>query len=367
MKICSIIGTRPQFIKAVLISQKLQKLIGVEEIIINTNQHFDANMSDVFFTELKIPVPKYNLGINCQSHAQMTANMMIEIEKIFLIERPDKVIVYGDCDTTLAGALVAAKMHIFLVHIESGLRSFDKRMPEEINRIMVDHLSNLLFCPTTNAITNLKNEGIVNENKVILTGDLMLELLELNKNHVCSIADEILNRYKLTKSGYMLMTIHRAASTTPEILMKIIEMVSRARLQVICPIHPRTRNIIIDNKLRLPKNLLLIDPVSYMDMMALIYGSWMVITDSGGLQKEAYAWSKYCCTLRNTTEWTETMTNNRNILLDPVALTVSELVKGISSQDHRTHISIKSCENWNIGKENNENTSDEIIQHIITL
>jgi UDP-GlcNAc3NAcA epimerase len=369
MKICSIIGTRPQFIKAVLISQKLRNIPDVEEVIINTNQHFDHNMSDVFFTELQIPIPKYNLGINGMSHAQMTGHMMIEIEKIFLVERPDKVLVYGDCDTTLAGALVAAKMQICLVHVESGLRSFDNRMPEEINRVLVDQISTVLFCPTKGAVDNLKREGIYDRGvcnkvcKVVLTGDLMIELLQLNENRIISNVPMVLNRYGLRSLNYVLMTIHRAANTTVPILTNIIEAISRVRLHVVWPIHPRTRKIIVDNGLQLPKNLMIIDPISYLDMMALLSSCWMVITDSGGLQKEAYAWEKLCSTLRNSTEWVETLIDRRNILLDPEVLTVSELVKGINNQDKAT--SSLEWEEWDDSRVKGGNTSDEIISVLI--
>jgi UDP-GlcNAc3NAcA epimerase len=369
MKICSIIGTRPQFIKAVLISQKLQNIQGVEEVIINTNQHFDHNMSDIFFTELEIPAPKYNLGINGKSHAQMTGLMMIELEKIFILEKPDKVLVYGDCDTTLAAALVAAKMHIYLVHIESGLRSYDQRMPEEINRILADRLSNLLFCPTKNAVDNLKKEGISNENicnkesKVILTGDLMIELLQLNETRILENVPRVLNHYGISSLSYVLMTIHRASNTTPTILEKIIASVGKLNQCVVWTIHPRTLKIITEHNLKLPGNIMLLEPISYLDMMALLSSCWMVITDSGGLQKEAYAWEKLCCTLRNNTEWTETLIDRRNVLLDPEILTTLELTRGILKQDHAT--SDLEWEEWDETRIKGANTSDEIIRYLI--
>lgn len=274
MKICTVIGTRPQFIKAVLISRRLRELDDVEEFIVNTNQHYDSNMSEVFFNELKIPKPDYNLKINGLGHGEMTGQMMISMEKIILKEKPDTVLVYGDCDTTLAGALVASKLGIKLIHVESGLRSYDRRMPEELNRILVDRISDVLLCPTTSSIKNLNDEGIVDglEGRVVKwTGDLMIELLDINRQHVIAIGQENLNKILGENFGkYILATIHRASNTNYTNLAKIFNAMEKFGKQIVIPIHPRTAKIIERENINIPKNIKLIQPVSYLHMMSLI-------------------------------------------------------------------------------------------------
>jgi UDP-GlcNAc3NAcA epimerase len=325
MKICTIIGTRPQFIKAVLVSQRLDEINDIDEIIVNTNQHYDNNMSDVFFNELNIPKPKYNLQVNGMGHGAMTGNMMIQMEKIMIVEKPDVVLVYGDCDTTLAGGLVAAKLGIRLIHVESGLRSRDRRMPEELNRIVVDRISDVLLCPTQIAIDNLVGEGIVDGNdgrEVKLTGDLMVELLDKNKNYIKDNGQVVLDNMLGEGFGkYILATIHRASNTNASNLVKIMEALKRFGRQVVIPLHPRTKKVIDTEEIQIPSNIRVVPPASYLHMMALVWGSDGVITDSGGLQKEAYAWCKKCATFRETTEWIETLDGGQNVLINPDLLT----------------------------------------------
>jgi UDP-GlcNAc3NAcA epimerase len=312
MSLLSIIGTRPQFIKSALLSEELKKQ-GINEIIVHTGQHYDQNMSDIFFQELNLPKPKYHLKHGGKSHAQMTGELMIELEKIILFEKAagnvDAVMVYGDCNTTLAGALVAAKLNIRVIHVESGLRSFDHSMPEEINRILTDRISWLFLCPTTTAVKNLANEGrTVYKNP---DGDLMIELLRKLMPKIRE--NRIDTRLNLPKN-YFLATIHRQDNTTPIRLRKILRMFAALPHPVVLPIHPRTRKIVDENKLEMT-NVVVIDPVGYLDMMSLAYRCQAIITDSGGLQKEAYELRKPCYTIRKNTEWTELLKTQWNKLI----------------------------------------------------
>lgn len=313
MKILTVLGARPQFIKASSLSREIKKRLNCQEIIVHTGQHFDKNMSHIFFEEMQIPEPKYNLDINSLSHGAMTGRMLEEIEKILLIEKPDWVVVYGDTNSTIAGALAAKKLHIKVAHIEAGLRSFDMRMPEEINRILTDQISDILFCPTEVAVDNLKNEGFVDKNiKISMSGDIMFDsALYYRSKMKCP---EGLN----TGEKPILVTIHRQENTDdPKRLKNILtalNALSEEGHKLIWPIHPRTRKIIESHGWPIKFNC--IPPVGYLEMLYLIDACSLVITDSGGLQKEAYFFNKYCLTLRDSTEWVELVENKVNTLIN---------------------------------------------------
>ncbi len=307
MKIFTVVGARPQFIKASIVSKKLREK-GVKEILLHTGQHYDINMSDIFFNELQLPKPDYYLGIGSGPHGEQTGKMLIEIEKVLIKEKPDMVLVYGDTNSTLAGALAGAKLHIPVAHIEAGLRSFNKNMPEEINRVLTDHISDLLFCPTDIAVNNLKKEGI--KNNVYKVGDVMLDLaLEISKK---IDTDKILKKYKLEPKDFILVTIHRAENTDDrerleEIWNALLDLTS-SNIKVFFPIHPRTKNRLKEYNLYPDKeipNLILYNPISYTDMIALEKGARLIITDSGGIQKEGYFFDTPCIIPRNETEWVE--------------------------------------------------------------
>nr|WP_320191906.1 UDP-N-acetylglucosamine 2-epimerase (non-hydrolyzing) [uncultured Desulfobacter sp.] len=307
MKVVTVIGARPQFIKAAAVSSSLAKT-KVDEVILHTGQHYDWNMSDVFFEELGIPAPKYNLRVNASTHGGMTGRMLEKIEKTLLTEKPDVVLVYGDTNSTLAGALAASKLHIPIAHIEAGLRSFNRKMPEEINRILTDHISTFLFVPTYAGVQNLKNEGIYKG--VHHTGDVMYDAT-LIFGALAGKKMEIIKNLGLKKDGYCLATVHRAENTDdPNKLSSIVEALCRVNeyFPVVLPLHPRTKKMV--NAFGL-KNMLtklrLTDPLSYLDMVGLEKNSRAIITDSGGIQKEAYFHGVPCITLREETEWTETV------------------------------------------------------------
>ena len=311
-KIITIVGARPQFVKAATLSRQFS-LLGVDEKIIHTGQHYDANMSDVFFEEMEIPKPTYNLDIHGVGHGAMTGRMLEGIEEILLNELPDGVLVYGDTNSTLAGALAASKLHIPVVHVEAGLRSFNMQMPEEINRILTDRISDLLLCPTDTAIHNLQREGFNNFNtKIVKNGDVMQDAAIF----YAAKAEEKSNVLKsINLSRYILATIHRQENTdSPENLQNIIAGLNEINRQtpVVVPIHPRTRNILA--QLKIVPACKLIDPVGYFDMIVLLKNCEMVITDSGGVQKEAFFFGKHCITMREQTEWVELVENGFNTL-----------------------------------------------------
>lgn len=310
-KILTVLGARPQFIKAASLSHEFAKR-NINEIIIHTGQHFDSNMSDVFFSELSIPKPKYNLGINSVSHGAMVGRMLEQLEKVMLNEKPTYVIVYGDTNSTLAGALSARKLGIKIAHIESGIRSFNNSMPEETNRIITDRLSDLLFCPSMVAINNLKREGYDNykEKEVIYSGDIMLDTLSLfNKN---------LNLQNNKENmPFILVTVHRAENTDDpnklESIFSALHEISKKYL-IKLVLHPRTKLKLDQFNINISKNITIISPLSYLDNISLLKNSFMLITDSGGMQKEAYFLKKRCLTLRDDTEWTELINLKCNIL-----------------------------------------------------
>lgn len=311
MKILTILGARPQFIKAGNISREIAKYEEIEEIIVHTGQHYDTNMSDVFFQEMKIPKPNYFLGIGGKSHGAMLGQMIEKIEEITIQEMPDWILVYGDTNSTLAGALVASKLHIKLAHIEAGLRSFNMQMPEEVNRILTDRLSNILFCPTDTAVNNLQKEGFADfDCTVMKTGDVMQEgaffYKQFSKNPALNIKDD-----------FILCTIHRAENTdNTDRLTEIFQALEEIgqKHQIILPLHPRTKKT-LENLNVNPLNITIIEPVGYLEMIWLIDHCNLVMTDSGGLQKEAYFFHKPCLTLRDETEWTELVENKFNVLV----------------------------------------------------
>lgn len=304
-KILTIIGARPQFIKAATVSREFRKS-GIEEIIVHTGQHFDANMSDIFFTEMDIPEPQYHLEVNSLGHGAMTGRMLEKIEEVLLKEKPDGVLVYGDTNSTLAGALAASKLHIPVAHVEAGLRSFDMRMPEEINRILTDRISKLLFCPTQTAVKNLEKEGFKNfKCQIEQPGDVMYDAVLFYRQKAKEVSS-IVKRESLKKNGFALVTLHRAENTSdPERLKSICTALNEIHktLPVVMPLHPRTKGFLKSLNLRLDVNV--IEPVGYFDMLSLIENCKLVLTDSGGLQKEAYFFEKFCLTLRDQTEWVE--------------------------------------------------------------
>ncbi|MDQ0255343.1 UDP-N-acetylglucosamine 2-epimerase [Evansella vedderi] len=311
MKIITVIGARPQFIKAACISRLRPSI--VKEIIIHTGQHYDDNMSTVFFKQLHIPEPDYYLNVGSGTHGTQTARMIEGIEKILFNEEPDIVLVYGDTNSTLAGSLAASKLHIPIAHVESGLRSFNKKMPEEINRVITDHLSSLLFCPTHTALDNLKKEGIVSN--VHLVGDIMHDSVLYYKTKAHKQSD-ILTRLNLSAKKFYLTTVHRAENTDdPNRLTSILKTISQLDHDVVFPLHPRTKKQIEKHQLHIylsSPHIKVTDPLNYLDMLMLESEAKMILTDSGGVQKEAYLFKVPCITLRDETEWIETVTEGWN-------------------------------------------------------
>lgn len=314
MKIITIIGARPQFVKAAALSREFAKHSSIEEIIVHTGQHFDANMSEVFFDEMEIPKPKFNLAINSLSHGAMTGRMLEGIEDLLLEEKPDLLLVYGDTNSTLAGALAAKKLHIKVAHVEAGLRSFNMKMPEEINRILTDRISDYLFCPTQSAIDNLVNEGYDNiDCEIVRTGDVMQDaaLFYANKSEEKSTVVKELNLDK-----FILTTLHRAENTDDknklEAIVSSLNHIHSTICPIVLPLHPRTKVKLELFNLDLKVNL--IDPVGYFDMIELLKNCSLVMTDSGGLQKEAFFFKKNCVTMREQTEWVELIEESVNKL-----------------------------------------------------
>ena len=309
-KIVTILGARPQFVKAAVLSRVINNYKEIEEIIIHTGQHYDKNMSEVFFKEMEIPKPKYNLAINGLNHGAMTGQMLEKIEQVLLDEKPDVVVIYGDTNSTIAGALAAKKLHIKVVHIEAGLRSFNMEMPEEINRILTDRISDLLLCPTDTAINNLNKEGYQNlPIKVVKSGDIMKDAVHYYSK-TSAEKSNIIQKLNLIENEFVLATIHRQENTDDLNKLKNIfeglEEISKTK-QVVLPLHPRTKNILA--KYNLNYNITIIDPIGYFDMLELLKNCSLVISDSGGLQKEAFFNKKHCIIAREETEWIELVTN----------------------------------------------------------
>ena len=311
MKIITIVGARPQFIKAAPVSKTLRT--EHEEIIIHTGQHYDANMSDIFFNELKIPRPDYNLEIGSGSHGMMTGRMLEKLEEIYLKEKPNFVLVYGDTNSTLAGALAASKLLIPVIHIEAGLRSFNKAMPEEQNRILTDHISDLLLVPTEDAIKNLTNEGI--KKGIHNVGDVMYDAVLMFKE-IAKSKSGLLKELDVNSGEYILTTIHRAENTNDiNRLRNMIEALNESGEKIILPLHPRTKKFIEGYGLNFNENIKVIDPIGYLEMLMLEENSKMIVTDSGGVQKEAYFMGKPCITMRDETEWVETVACGWNVVV----------------------------------------------------
>lgn len=312
MKIVSVIGARPQFIKCAPLSRELRK--DYQEILIHTGQHYDFELSKLFFEQLAIPEPGYNLGVGSGYQGEQTGKMLIEIEKVLLKEEPNFVLVYGDTNSTLAGALASVKLHIPVGHVEAGLRSFDRSMPEEINRVLTDHISDILFAPTKTASDNLKKEGITNG--VYLTGDVMYDALL--QNIKTAEKCKILKKLNIESKEYFLVTIHRQLNTdNAENLSNILQAFSEIDEKIIFPVHPRTIKFIKKHGLerKIGGNLTLTKPVGYVDFLGLEKNAKKILTDSGGVQKEAYLLKVPCVTLRDTTEWIETVKDGWNILV----------------------------------------------------
>ncbi|TXH71873.1 MAG: UDP-N-acetylglucosamine 2-epimerase (non-hydrolyzing) [Thiothrix sp.] len=337
MKILTVLGARPQFIKAAAVSNTFAQYHTIKEILLHTGQHYDNNMSDVFFEELGIPKPAYNLGIGGGLHGAMTGAQLAGIEEILLKETPDWVLVYGDTNSTLAGALAATKLHIPVAHVEAGLRSFNRKMPEEINRIVTDHISTALFAPTATAMQHLANEGLPTE-LCHQVGDVMYDAAllfgERAKQH-----STIINQLDLRAGEYILTTIHRAENTDNlqrlQTILQSLQEVS-SRLPVVWPVHPRTRKLLEQNGLRklLGSQVQLIDPVGYLDMLMLEQHAALVATDSGGVQKEAFFYQVPCVTLRDETEWVELVAAGWNYLAPPISTTsvTKTLLSAVKSQ-----------------------------------
>jgi UDP-GlcNAc3NAcA epimerase len=337
-KIITIVGARPQFVKAATISRALSKT-NIKELIVHTGQHFDENMSKIFFDEMDIPVPHYNLDINGVGHGAMTGRMLEQIEVILQKENPDLVLVYGDTNSTIAGALAAKKLHIKVAHVEAGLRSFNMDMPEEINRILTDRISDYLFCPTQTAVDNLKKEGYDNIGCQIYNfGDVMYDAA-MYYSKISSDRATFFKSLKLPINKYVLCTIHRQENTdNPQRLEAIIDALNTINKlhKVVVPLHPRTRNILKTSNIKAEFEI--IDPVGYFDMIELIKNSILVMTDSGGLQKEAYFFGKYCITMRDETEWVELVQNGFNITTGANKEDIAEAFETLLTQELNSDI-----------------------------
>jgi UDP-GlcNAc3NAcA epimerase len=324
VKIVSIVGARPQFIKAAAVSRKLREYH--QEILVHTGQHYDYEMSGIFFDGLQLPEADVSLGIGSGTHGAQTGAMLKAIEEVLLGHRPDYVLVYGDTNSTLAGALAASKLSVPIAHVEAGLRSFNRRMPEEINRVVADHLSSLLFCPSGTAVQNLAAEGITEH--VHEVGDVMLDVLNWAKHRALAREDELLSHFGIKKQHYLLATIHRSENTDDvQRLGAILGAFNSIDEPIVFPVHPRTRKVMAEIGFRPEAHLKLIDPVGYVDMVALTGSARRVLTDSGGLQKEAFWLSVPCLTLRNETEWVETVESGWNVLVGTKLSRLAEVVK----------------------------------------
>lgn len=312
-KIITVLGARPQFIKAAAVSRAIARHPSLDERIVHTGQHYDPGMSDIFFDEMDIPRPAYALGIGGGTHGRMTGEQLQRIEAILLDEKPDWVLVYGDTNSTLSGALAAAKLHIPVAHVEAGLRSFNRRMPEEINRVLTDHLSTLLFAPTDTARRQLGREGVAGDH-IHITGDVMMDAALHYRER--ARRPPWFDSLEINSAGFLLCTIHRAENTDSESrLRNIFEGLSASRRPIVLPLHPRTRKMLERLNLRPPDRLHLVDPVGYLEMVWLEMHCHAVVTDSGGVQKEAYFHGKPCITLRDETEWTELVDLGVNTLV----------------------------------------------------
>jgi UDP-GlcNAc3NAcA epimerase len=318
MKVLTVLGARPQFIKAAPVSRVLRRQH--EEILLHTGQHYDDAMSDLFFRQLEIPAPDLNLGVGSGPHGAQTGAMLAGIEKVAIERRPDWLLVYGDTNSTLAGALAAAKLHIPVAHVEAGLRSHDRRMPEEVNRVVADHLGALLLCPTETAVANLAAEGVTHG--VRLVGDVMYDAFVQNLE-TARASCTILSDLALARGAFDLLTVHRAENVDDATRLRaILDGVAASGRRVLFPVHPRTRAALAREHLDAASNLTLIEPVGYLEMLVLEEAAAAIVTDSGGVQKEAYFAARPCITLRDRTEWTETVAAGWNVIVgtDPARI-----------------------------------------------
>ncbi len=331
IKLVTVVGARPQFIKASALSAEVIENDLFEEVIIHTGQHFDADMSDIFFNELGIPKPKYNLGVGGGSHGENTGVMIIELEKAFNIEQPNAVVLYGDTDSTLAGAIAASKLHIPVVHIEAGLRSFNKRMPEEINRILTDHVSSVLFTPSVSSRNQLLKEGLPSEN-ICISGDVMFDATQKFGKMAKQQASKEVRTQVERNSKYALLTLHRAENVDhKERLETILNNISLVEFPVLFPIHPRTAIRLKQYKLELPANVIRLNPVGYFSMLYLEKNAEVVLTDSGGVQKEAFFSKVPCVTLRDETEWLELVELGVNFIVGDDQLKFTKAISKIKN------------------------------------
>lgn len=326
IKLMTIIGARPQFIKAAVVSRALKEhRPDVIEVLVHTGQHYDANMSDVFFDELDIPHPDHKLGIGGGTHGQNTGRMVEHLEALMITKAPDWVLVYGDTDSTLAGALAAAKLHIPVAHVEAGLRAFNRRMPEEINRVLTDHIATLLFAPTEMARFNLLNEGIADD-KIHVVGDVMCDASHFYRDRACK--PDWFDGLGVVAFEFVLATVHRAENTDDPIrLAAILAGLAQVGRPVILPLHPRTKGRLAKYGLSLPATLHVVDPVGYLEMVWLEANCLLVATDSGGVQKEAYFFGKPCITLRDETEWIELINTGWNQLVGADTAMISRAIR----------------------------------------
>ncbi len=332
MKIVSIVGARPQFIKAAALSRVLRQ--SHREILVHTGQHYDYEMSGVFFDGLELPHPDTNLGVGSGSHGAQTAAMLTRVEGVLSAERPDYVLVYGDTNSTLAGALAASKLSVRIAHVEAGLRSFNRRMPEETNRVIADHLSDLLLCPSETAVRNLADEGITRN--VHLVGDVMLDVLKWANQRIPGKPSAILQTLGLMKQRYLLATVHRSENTDNlSRLSQILDAFNSLDEPVVFPVHPRAKKVINGASCRIKPHVRLIDPVGYLDMVALAGAARLILTDSGGLQKEAYWLGVPCLTMRDETEWMETVEAGWNTLVGADSKRIIDAVNAFAPNGSR--------------------------------
>lgn len=328
MNLLTVVGARPQFIKAATISRQVALRTDIRELIVHTGQHFDADMSDIFFEELSIPRPDYHLGIGGGTHGLMTGRQLEAIEAVILKEKPDWVLVYGDTNSTLAGGLAAAKLNVPVAHVEAGLRSFNRRMPEEINRILTDHLSTMLFAPTDLARANLRAEG-VSESSIRVSGDVMYDAALFYRDR--ARCPESFAATKLKPRAYILATIHRAENTdNPARMAAMFEGLARSGEPVVLPLHPRTRQTLDRLQIPVPDNIYLVPPVGYLEMVWLEVNCRVIATDSGGVQKEAYFHGKPCVTLRDETEWVELVETGWNVLVGADSCRIADAIRRAS-------------------------------------
>jgi UDP-N-acetylglucosamine 2-epimerase len=334
MKVMTVVGARPQFIKAAPVSRVLRRQH--EEFLLHTGQHYDDEMSDLFFRQLQIPAPDQNLEVGSGRHGAQTGAMLAGIESVAIDQRPDWLIVYGDTNSTLAAALVGAKLNIPVAHVEAGLRSFDRRMPEEVNRVVADHVATLLLCPTETAVRNLEREGITSGASMV--GDVMFDAFQQNVQ-VAQKSSGILVDLGLEPNGYHLLTVHRAENVDqPDLLEAILRGVADSGRRVIFPVHPRTRAVLKSTAMKVPGNVTLIDPIGYLEILVLEENAEAIVTDSGGVQKEAYFAGRPCITLRTTTEWTETVEAGWNVLVGTDSAAIARAMRGFRPEGPRPEL-----------------------------